>query len=72
MRMVLALILIVATITGAIAQTFLGNCVPPQVLGFQLGTPFGVYCYPSPATPCGAGQLDYSVSTGCNLVWAGH
>lgn len=23
-------------------------------------------------TPCGAGQLDFSVATGCNLVWAGH
>lgn len=25
-----------------------------------------------PTTPCGAGQLDFSDATGCNLVWAGH
>lgn len=26
----------------------------------------------TPTVPCNSGQLDFSVSTGCNLVFAGH
>lgn len=52
----------------AVAQTFFGNCTPPSVLGFQLGSPYGVYCYPPPAG-CTGGALNFTDS--CNIIYVG-
>lgn len=62
MRWVVGVMFAALIVSSALAQTF-----RPFWFGFGAGG--GSI---TPTTPCGAGQLDFSVATGCNLTWAGH
>lgn len=61
MRIAFAALALVALMLGAQAQIWIMSPANQTGSGNHAAV-----------TPCNAGQLDFSVSTGCNLIYAGH
>lgn len=72
----LALVLIACLIVSCVRADGIGGGIGgANGIGNGVGDPSGISSEKislAPNTPCGAGQTDFSVATGCNLVWAGH
>ena len=65
MRCGLLLVALLIALTGSAAVAQAPTIFRGPGFGGASGT-----IVPPPA--CGAGQLDFSDSTGCNTIWAGH